>query len=105
MIRELEAGREHLLSAPAARRLLSLLRHRLLSITRNVYIVRRIPEQYEDLYDILVDGVTVVHVELPRDVSRTEIVFERSGIKEYLKAGRTKPDRRILELAIELARQ
>lgn len=105
MIRELEAGREHLLSVPAARRLLSLLRHRLLSISRNVYIVRHIPEQYEDLYDILVDGVTVVHVELPRDVSSTEIVFEKSGIKEYLKAGRTKSDRRRLELAIELARQ
>lgn len=105
MIQELEAGREHLLSAPAARRLLSLLRHDLQSITRNVYIVRHIPEQYEDLYDILVDGVTVVHVERPRDVSSTEIVFEKSGIKEYLKARRTKPDRRKLELAIELAQR
>ncbi|MBR0839078.1 hypothetical protein JQ607_02625 [Bradyrhizobium liaoningense] len=107
MIRELEAGREHLLSAPAARRLLWLLRHRLQSITRNVYIVRYVPDQTEELYDILVDGVTVVHIELPRDVSSTEIVFEKSGINEYLEACRhiTKPNRRKLELALELAQR
>ena len=107
MIEELEAGREHLLSAPASRRLLSLLRQRLQSITRNVYIVCHIPEQYEDLYDILVDGATVVHIELPRNASSTEIVFETSGIQEYLSAHRqiSKPDRRRLELALELAQR
>ncbi|TWB01332.1 hypothetical protein [Bradyrhizobium stylosanthis] len=107
MIGELEAGRERLLSAPASRRLLSLLRQRLQSITRNIYIVRHIPEQYEELYDILVDGTTIVYVELPRDASSTEIVFEKSSVKEYLDAHRrmTKPDRRKLELALELAQQ
>lgn len=107
MIGELEAGREHLLSAPASRRLLSLLRQRLQSITRNIYIVRYIPEQTEELYDILVDGITIVQIELPRDASSTEIVFEKTGIKEYLEAHRrmTKPDRRKLELALELAQR
>ena len=107
MIEELEAGREHLLSAPYSRRLLSLLRHRLLSITRNIYVIRHITEQREDLYDILVDGTTVVHIELPRDASSTEIVFEKSSVKEYLEANRqmTKPNRRKLELALKLAQQ
>ena len=107
MIGELEAGREHLLSAPVSRRLLSLLRQRLQSITRNVYIVRHIPEQYEDPNDILVDGATVVHIELPRNASSTEIVFETSGIQEYLAAHRqiSKPNRRRLELALELAQR
>jgi thiamine pyrophosphate-dependent acetolactate synthase large subunit-like protein len=87
--------------------LLSLLRQRLQSITRNIYIVRYIPEQTEELYDILVDGVTVVHIELPRDVSSREIVFEKSGLKEYLEARIhiTKPNRRKLELALELAQR
>jgi hypothetical protein len=105
MIGELEAGREYLLSAPAARRLLSLLRHRLQSITRNVYIVRHITEQYEDLYDILVDGTTVVQIELPRDASTTEIVFEKSSVKEYARRGITKLHRRRLELALELSQR
>ena len=107
MIEELEAGREHLLTAPTARRLLSLLRHQLLSISRNLYIVRHIPEQYEELYDILVDGVTVVHIELPRDTSSTGVIFEKSGIREYLQTSRhmSKPNRRKLELALELARR
>ncbi|QDF38674.1 hypothetical protein FJN17_14520 [Bradyrhizobium symbiodeficiens] len=107
IVEELEAGREHLLSAPASRRLLSLLRQRLQSITRNIYIIRCIPEQTEELYDILVDGATVVHIELPRDASSAEIVFETSGIKEYLGAHShiTKPNRRRLELALQLAQR
>ncbi|WP_143274616.1 hypothetical protein [Bradyrhizobium canariense] len=107
MICELEAGQEWLLSAPASRRLLSLIRSRLQSITRNVYIVRHITEQTEDLYDILVDGSMVVQIEVPRDVSGAEILFEKSDVKEYLGSHRqlTKPDRRKLELAIELAQR
>ena len=82
-----------------------MLRQHLLSITRNLYILRWIPEQAEDLYDILVDGVTVVHIELPRDPGSTEIVFEKRSVKEYARRGMTKPNRRKLELALELAQQ
>jgi hypothetical protein len=107
MICELEAGREHLLSAPTSQRLLSLLRSRLRSITRNIYIIRYIPEHAEELYDILVDGATVVRVEIPRDMSSNEIVFEKSNVKEYLASHRqlTKPHRRKFELALELAQR
>ncbi|WP_426407714.1 hypothetical protein [Bradyrhizobium ganzhouense] len=104
MIGQLEAGREYLLSAPGSRRLLSLLRQRLQSITRNVYVVRYIPEQTEELYDILVDGVNIVHIELPRDPSSTAIVFEKSELEEY-RRHLTKVVRRKLELAIELAQR
>ncbi|WP_375314106.1 hypothetical protein WHZ77_13645 [Bradyrhizobium sp. A5] len=104
MIGELEAGREHLLSAPESRRLLSLLRQRLQSISRNVYILRYIPEQTEELYDILVDGITVVYIELPRDASSGEIVFQKSGVDEY-RARLGKLGRRKLELALELAQR
>jgi hypothetical protein len=107
MICELEAGREQLLSAPTSRRLLSLLRNRLQSITRNLFIVRHIPEQTEDLYDILVDGSTIVRIEVPRDMSGGEVLFEKSDVKAYLRSHRqlTKPHRRKLELALELAQR
>jgi hypothetical protein len=107
MMCELESGREQLLSAPGSQRLLSFLRRRLQSITRNVYIIRCIPEQTEDLYDILVDGTTVVHIEIPRDVSSDEIVFEKRDVNEYLSSQKrlTKPNRRRLELAFELAQR
>lgn len=105
MIGELEAGREQLLSAPKSRRLLSVLRQRLLSITPNLYIVHWTPEQAEDLYDILVDGATVVHIEIPRDPGSTEIVFEKSSVEEYVRRSMSKPDRRKLELALELAQR
>jgi len=107
MVRELELGREQLLSEAASQRLLSLLRRRLQSITRNLYVVRWIPEQAEDSYDVLVDGAIVVHIEIPRDLSGGEILFEKKDVKEYLNSHRhlTKPDRRRLELALELAQR
>jgi hypothetical protein len=105
-MRELELGREHLLSAPAAQNLMSFLRRRLESITRNI---KWVPEQAEDLYDILVDGTTVVHIEIPRDLSSGEgdIVFEKRDVREYLNSQRrlTKPYRRRIELALQLAQQ
>jgi hypothetical protein len=103
MIGELEKGREQLLSDPSSRKLLSSLRRKLQSITRNIYVVRWTPEQTEDLYDVLVDGTSVVHIEVPRDARTDEVVFEKFGIEEYLNRRLTKPDRRKLELPLRLA--
>jgi hypothetical protein len=105
MISELEKGREELLSEPSSQSLLSNLRRKLQSITRNIYVFRWTPEQTEDLYDVLVDGTTVVHIEIPRETRSAEIVFEKWGIQEYLNTRKhlTKPDRRKLELALRLA--
>ncbi|WP_338827398.1 hypothetical protein [Bradyrhizobium sp. 27S5] len=105
MISELEAGRKWLLSEPSASTLLQNLRRGLQSITRNIYVFHSIPEQYEVLYDVLVDGKIVVHIELPRDTHSDEVVFEKLGIEEYLNTRKHigKMDRRRLTLALELA--
>jgi len=105
MIDELERGRELLLSDPSSHKLLSSLRRKLQSVTRNIYVVRWIPEQTEDLYDVLVDGTSVVRVEVPRDARTAEVVFEKFGVEEYLNRRLTKPDRRKLELALGLAQR
>src|SRR5260370_19879611 len=105
MIDELERGRELLVADPSSHKLLSSLRRKLQSVTRNIYVVRWIPEQTEDLYDVLVDGTSVVRVEVPRDARTAEVVFEKFGVEEYLNRRLTKPDRRKLELALGLAQR
>jgi hypothetical protein len=55
------------------------------------------------LYDVLVDGASVVHIAVSRDARTDEVVFEKFGIEEYLNMRLTKPDRRKLELALRLA--
>ena len=47
MIEELNTARKWLFADASSRKLLSALRRELQSITRNVYIFRCIPEQYE----------------------------------------------------------
>jgi hypothetical protein len=106
LMSELTEGRERLLSDTASQKLLSTLRRRLQSITQNIYILNWIPEQGEDLYDVLVDGVTVVHVEIPHTAQGSDEVFEQCSVEDYLKSKKslTRPDRRRLELALRLAR-
>jgi hypothetical protein len=105
LVNELKNGREELLSGMSLQALLSALSRRLPSVTRNIYIVDWIPEQGEDLYDVLVDGVAVVHLEIPRGRQDTEDMFEMWPVREYIKRrkGMTKTDRRKLHLAIQLA--
>jgi hypothetical protein len=106
MIDDREAGRVRLLSEPSSHDLLSALRRRLQTITRNMYIFRWIPEQGEDLYDVLVDGATVVHIEIPRSAQNREAPFEKWPVDEYLKLRKnlTKQESRKLQLALRLAR-
>jgi hypothetical protein len=103
---ELEKGREQLLSGSSSQGLMRVLRRNLQSITPNVYVLRWIPEQGEDLYDVLVDGVTVAHVEISRRNPDQETVFEAWPVNEYQRNRKTltKPERRKLELALQLAR-
>ncbi len=104
MIAELVAGHDWLFSNSAARRLLTALRANLQSITHNIYIFHSFPEQYEDIYDVLIDGVTVVRIEVPRREQDGEVAFEKWNVDEYLRRKLPKLDRRKLLLAIELAR-
>jgi len=75
MIEELNKGREHLVSQASSSRLLSALRRRLQSITRNIYVFDQIPEQCDEIYYLLVDGRIVVHIEIPRNTHVSETVF------------------------------
>ena len=102
-IGELENGRHRLLSEPSS--LLSNLRHKLGSITSNMYIFECVPEQGEDLYGVLVDGATVVHIEIPRNPQSGEVMFQRWSVKEYLNTPKTRPRgmrRRVFEIALRL---
>lgn len=105
LIAELEGGRARLFAEESARSLLQAIRRRLHTITNNLYVLRWIPEQGEDLYDVLVDGISVVHVEIPRD-GNEETVFEVSPVEVYQRrtASLTKADRRKIEVALRLAR-
>lgn len=105
LIDELEKGREALLSGTLSRTLLAELRRQLRTISRNIYVLKWIPEQREDLYDILIDGVTVVHLEINRSEQQTEKMFQTWPVEAYIKARRelTKPERRKLDLAVRLA--
>jgi hypothetical protein len=106
-IDELKKERERLFSEASSQRLLSELRRRLQSITQDIYIIRSIAEQGEDLYDILVDGATVVHIEIPRTSQNGETVFETCSVEEYLKdrPSLLKRERRKLELILRLSRE
>lgn len=105
LIAELEGGRARLLAEESARSLLQAIRRRLSTITNNLYILRWIPEQGEDLYDVLVDGTSIAHVEIPRG-GNEETVFEVSPVEAYQRrtASLTKTDRRKIEVALRLAR-
>jgi hypothetical protein len=84
IMNELRQRREWLLSEEArAQDILMHLRREMRSLTRNIYFLGSIPEQYEDLYDFLIDADTVVRVEIPRDSRSGEVVFEKWSTKDY----------------------
>jgi hypothetical protein len=107
MIGELKAGHERLLSDPSRRELLSTIRKGLNTISRNMYIVTYLPEQYEEIYEVLVDGKTIVSVELPRKSPDAPVVLEFWSLDDYMnRRGRlSKLARRRLNFAIELANE
>lgn len=105
LIAELEGERARLLADESARGLLQVIRRRLRTTTNNLYLVRCIPEQRENLYDVLVDGASVAHIEIRRGEVQ-ETVFELSSVEAYQRRAMslTKTDRRKLEVALQLAR-
>jgi hypothetical protein len=105
IVEELERARKQLLSDEPPSALLTVLRRRLNTTTENLYILTWIPEQREDLYDVLVDGVNVVHLGIPRGSPVSESLFDIWSLRDYRMARKhaTKPERRKLEVAIRLA--
>jgi hypothetical protein len=103
--RELEAGRLRLVSGELSPALLRLLRKHLPEATDNLYLIASIPEQGEDIYDVLVDGRQIIRVEIPRDgVSKFPSVEEMS-VERYrqISGGLSRRVRRRLDTAIRLA--
>jgi hypothetical protein len=104
LVTELESGRARLLAGETSGVLLQAIRRRLQTITTSIYVLRWIPEQGEDLFDVLVDGTSVAHVEVPRGEER-ESVFEVLDVEAYRsRTPLTKNERRKLEVALQLAR-
>jgi hypothetical protein len=103
LVDELERGRAHLLADARGQVLVEIVRRKLQTSTSNLFIVRWTPEQAEDLYDVLVDGASIVHLEIPRGEDH-ETVCEVSSVEAYGKQTLTKPDRRKLEAALKLTR-
>ena len=101
----LRDGRHGLLEDDAERSALKVLRRRLQTITRNVYILQYLVDEGEIYCDILVDGTTVVHMEIPPVNEGGEIVFESMTLAAFRKRNSklSRLDRRRLELALELA--
>lgn len=85
---------------------LKVLRRRLQTITRNVYSLYYLRDEGEVFCDILVDGATVVHMEIPPEDEEGEIVFRSMTLAEYRrwKGKMSRLQLRRLELALELAR-
>jgi hypothetical protein len=93
------------LTEHSSRSLLAALRRLLQSITPNLYILKWISEQGEDLYDILVDGTTVARIEIPRGRNDGQQMCRTMTVEEYIREqpSMTKPERRRLEVALNLA--
>jgi hypothetical protein len=104
VIRQLEMGREAILSGESAPGLVSALRRRLHTATRNIYVIDHLIEQSEDIYHVLIDGTLVASVEIPRNATDAESDFEAWPLEEYRRQHRLgKTNRRRLEFAIQLA--
>jgi hypothetical protein len=104
LVDELEGGRRRLLTEDSEKELLKAIRQQMETITTNLYVVRWIPEQGEDLYDVLVDGTSVAHVEIPRG-GAGEAVCQLLSLDDYRRraASFTKQERRKFDLALQLA--
>ena len=102
---QLEAGRLRLINGDISMVLLRLLRSHSPEVTDNLYLISSIPEQAEDIYDILVNGRLIVRVEVPRDgISRFPSVEEMSVERfRQLSGGMSRLRRRKLDTALRLA--
>jgi hypothetical protein len=106
LIERLERGRDNLATAtrPELRALVEVIRRNLDTTTTNLYVLHYIAEQGEDLYEVLVDGTSIVKVEIPRGEDR-ETSFVVMAVDAYAAPGRSRSDQRMLETAIKLARE
>jgi len=80
---ELEASHQQYFSANSKYRLKSFLTSKSIP-WNNAYILNWIPEQTEDIYVILIEGKSLISVEIDRIDSNSPPLFEEIDIKEYM---------------------
>jgi hypothetical protein len=105
IVTELEMGRNALLNNESLSSLLSVIQNMIQLSTTNLYIIRWIPSQGEDIYDVLIDGTTVACVEIPRLESLDKVIFNKYTLKEYLqkKTKMKARERQTIHVARDLA--
>lgn len=75
-----------------------------LGLISSAFVLNWTPEQTEDLYTVLVNGIEVVWLEVAR--SNGEIVdFQTASVKEYERSLRSRQHRIKLAVALDLARK
>jgi len=86
-------------------------KRRLLEVIRNsypemntAYIVNWIPEQGEDIYNILINDNIIAEIELDRYNTEIEPIVETKTISQYLQ-GLSKQSKIKLAVALDLAKQ
>ena len=103
--KQLEESRVRFLAGNGPPALLTTLRSVFPDLSDNVYIIDHLPEQGEDIYDVLVDATTVVHVEMPRTGVSQRVVIEEMPLERYreIHSSLSKMDRRRLDAILLLA--
>ena len=84
-------------------RVLPILQNRLGTIN-SAFVLNWTPEQAEDLYTVIVNGVDVVRIEVLRE-SGELVNFETNSVKEYERSLRSRQHRIKLAVALDLASQ
>ncbi len=70
--------------------------------TKNAYVLHWTPEQFEDLYTVLIGGTYLVNVEIEKHDSSSPPIVERNELKPYMH-GLSKMNQVRLAVAQELA--
>lgn len=96
--KELVASRSALIDGSAQSQLRSILRQHEVDLSKTL-VVNWIPEQGEDIYDVL-SGSEVIHLEIQRDGSSHTI--HSVPLTEYLRRRHTRPQRIKLAVAMDL---
>ncbi|WP_443190059.1 hypothetical protein [Pseudomonas indica] len=81
--------------------MLPILRDRI-GLINSAFVLNWTPEQAEDLYTIVVNGVDVVWLEILRE-SGELVDFKATGVKEYERLIRSRQHRIKLAVALDLA--
>lgn len=100
---QLEQERDRLFSDPSLEDLRTIVRHEINTISRNIYIISYTPEQLEHVYVLLLDGTTVLIVDVPRKGVAAESRVVSCSLEKYKSSGLTKAVRRKLDRAVRLA--